>query len=73
MEKLKQKLQKSLEGHERKSGLHMIGGRERLVGRLLKMLDPSVHAREMRIISRRTRTGDAVNNQLSETASLHSS
>ena len=43
MENLKQKLEKTLEEHQRESGLHMIGGRERLVARLLKVLDPSVH------------------------------
>ena len=42
MENLKQKLEKTLEEHQRESGLHMIGGRERLVARLLKVLDPSV-------------------------------
>jgi hypothetical protein len=44
MENLKQKLEKTLEEHQRESGLHMIGGRERLVARLLKVLDPSVHS-----------------------------
>jgi hypothetical protein len=43
MENLKQKLEKTLEEHQRESGLHMIGGRERLVARLLKVLDPPVH------------------------------
>jgi len=44
MENLKEKLEKTLEEHQRESGLHMIGGRERLVARLLKVLDdPSVH------------------------------
>lgn len=43
MENLKQKLEQTLEEHQRESGLHMIGGRERLVARLLKVLDPSVH------------------------------
>jgi hypothetical protein len=46
MENLKQKLEKTLEEHQRESGLHMIGGRERLVARLLKVLDPSVHGLE---------------------------
>jgi hypothetical protein len=44
MENLKQKLEKTLEEHQRESGLHMIGGRERLLARLLKVLDPSVHS-----------------------------
>ena len=44
MENLKQKLEKTLEEHQRESGLHMIGGRERLVARLLKVLDPPVHS-----------------------------
>lgn len=43
MENLKEKLEKTLEEHQRESGLHMIGGRERLVARLLKVLDPSLH------------------------------
>lgn len=49
MENLKQKLEQTLEEHQRESGLHMIGGRERLVARLLKVLAPSAgnadHAR----------------------------
>jgi hypothetical protein len=40
MENLKEKLEKTLEEHQRESGLHMIGGRERLVARLLEVLDP---------------------------------
>jgi hypothetical protein len=40
MENLKEKWEKTLEEHQRESGLHMIGGRERLVARLLKVLDP---------------------------------
>jgi hypothetical protein len=44
MENLREKLEKTLEEHQRESGLHMIGGRERLVTRLLKVLDPPVHA-----------------------------
>jgi hypothetical protein len=43
MENLREKLEKTLEEHQRESGLHMIGGRERLVARLLKMLDPPAH------------------------------
>jgi hypothetical protein len=43
MENLKEKLEKSLEEHQRESGLHMIGGRERLVARLLKVLDSPLH------------------------------
>jgi hypothetical protein len=46
MENLKEKLEKTLEEHQRESGLHMIGGRERLVARLLKVLDPPAHAAE---------------------------
>jgi hypothetical protein len=40
MENLRKKLEKTLEEHQRESGLHMIGGREQLVARLLKVLDP---------------------------------
>jgi len=43
MENLKEKLEKTLEEHQRESGLHMIGGRDRLVARLLKVLDPTIH------------------------------
>jgi hypothetical protein len=43
MENLKEKLEKILREHQRESGLHMIGGRERLVARLLKVLDPPTH------------------------------
>jgi hypothetical protein len=43
MENLKEKLEKTLEEHQRESGLHMIGGRERLVARLLKVLDAPAH------------------------------
>jgi hypothetical protein len=43
MENLKEKLEKTLEEHQRESGLHMIGGRERLVARLMKVLDPPAH------------------------------
>jgi hypothetical protein len=43
MENLKEKLEKTLEEHQRESGLHVIGGRERLVARLLKALDPPFH------------------------------
>jgi hypothetical protein len=44
MENLKEKLEKTLEEHQRESGLHMIGGRERLVARLLKVLDPPLRS-----------------------------
>jgi len=40
MDNLREKLEKTLEEHQRESGLHMIGGREQLVARLLKVLDP---------------------------------
>jgi hypothetical protein len=44
MENLKEKLEKTLEEHQRESGLHVIGGRERLVARLLKVLDSPVRS-----------------------------
>ena len=63
MENLKQKLEKTLEEHQRESGLHMIGGRERLVARLLKVLDPSVHGGGKRgSQSSRMKMAAAVNN-----------
>jgi hypothetical protein len=43
MENLKEKLEKTLEEHQRESGLHVIGGRERLLARLLKVLDSPFH------------------------------
>ena len=44
MENLKEKLEKTIEEHQRESGLHMIGGRERLVARLLKVLGPPLRS-----------------------------
>ena len=44
MENLKEMLEKTLEEHQRESGLHVIGGRERLLARLLKVLDSPFHA-----------------------------
>jgi hypothetical protein len=38
MDNLRQKLEKVLAEHQRESGLHMIGGREQLIQRLLKEL-----------------------------------
>jgi len=39
VENLKAKLEQALEEHQRESGLHVIGGRARLVERLLEVLD----------------------------------
>jgi hypothetical protein len=39
MDGLRERLEKVLAEHQRESGLHMIGGRERLIQRLLKELD----------------------------------
>jgi len=38
MENLRERLEKVLAEHQRESGLHMIGGRERLIQRLLQEL-----------------------------------
>jgi hypothetical protein len=38
MENLREKLEKALAEHQRESGLHMIGGREQLIQRLMKEL-----------------------------------
>jgi len=38
MENLRERLEKVLAEHQRESGLHMIGGREQLIQRLLKEL-----------------------------------
>jgi hypothetical protein len=38
MADLRERLEKVLAEHQRESGLHMIGGRERLIQRLLKEL-----------------------------------
>ena len=43
MDNLKEKLERTLEEHQRESGLHVIGGRERLLARLLKVLDSPFH------------------------------
>jgi len=41
MDELREKLQKVLAEHQRESGLHMIGGCERLIQRLLQALRPA--------------------------------
>jgi hypothetical protein len=41
MDELREKLQKVLAEHQRESGLHMIGGCERLIQRLLRELRPA--------------------------------
>ena len=41
MDELREKLQKVLAEHQRESGLHMIGGCERLIQRLLEELRPA--------------------------------
>jgi hypothetical protein len=38
MDSLRERLERVLAEHQRESGLHMIGGRERLIQRLLKEL-----------------------------------
>jgi len=40
MENLRQKLEKELAEHQRESGLHVIGGRDRLIQRLLNVMEP---------------------------------
>ena len=42
MRDLKEKLESELAEHQRESGLHVIGGRDRLIQRLLKALGPLV-------------------------------
>jgi len=42
MENLRQKLEKELAEHQRESGLHVIGGRNRLIQRLLNVMEPMV-------------------------------
>jgi hypothetical protein len=39
MNELREKLEKALAEHQRESGLHMIGGREKLIQRLLEELN----------------------------------
>jgi hypothetical protein len=39
MNELREKLEKALAEHQQESGLHMIGGREKLIQRLLKELN----------------------------------
>jgi len=40
MENLRQRLEKELAEHQRESGLHVIGGRDRLIQRLLSVMEP---------------------------------
>jgi hypothetical protein len=46
MENLRQKLEKELAEHQRESGLHVIGGRDRLIQRLLNVMEPLVNVME---------------------------
>jgi hypothetical protein len=47
LENVRQELERILNEHQQESGLHMIGGREKLVSRLLELLMPqSVYRRE---------------------------
>jgi len=39
---LREKLESELAEHQRESGLHVIGGRDRLIQRLLKALGPFI-------------------------------
>ncbi|HYA22627.1 MAG TPA: hypothetical protein VEF05_00615 [Terriglobales bacterium] len=45
MEDLREKLESELAEHQRESGLHVIGGRDRLIQRLLSVLGPLVEGR----------------------------
>lgn len=45
MEDLREKLESELAEHQRESGLHVIGGRDRLIQRLLNVLGPLVEER----------------------------
>jgi hypothetical protein len=44
MSNLKHELERLLDEHQRESGLHMIGGREKLVQRLLSLFDATLSA-----------------------------
>jgi len=46
MEDLREKLESELAEHQRESGLHVIGGRDRLIQRLLSVLGPLVETRQ---------------------------
>jgi hypothetical protein len=46
MEDLREKLESELAEHQRESGLHVIGGRDRLIQRLLNVLGPLVEGRQ---------------------------
>jgi hypothetical protein len=46
MSELETKLNQVLEEHQHESGLHMIGGRRRLIDRLVKFFEEDLNAQE---------------------------
>ena len=47
MADLREKLESELAEHQRESGLHVIGGRDRLIQRLLNVLSPLIEERQV--------------------------
>jgi hypothetical protein len=52
MTELETKLNNLLEEHQHESGLHMIGGRRRLIDRLVKFFEQDVKSEEKNILTR---------------------
>ena len=49
MSELENKINHILEEHQHESGLHMIGGRRRLIDRLVQFVEEETHAKEAEI------------------------
>ena len=52
MTELETKLNHILEEHQHESGLHMIGGRKRLIDRLVQFVEEETHAQPPRVLAR---------------------
>jgi hypothetical protein len=52
MSELETKLNNILEEHQHESGLHMIGGRKRLVDRLVQFVEEETHSQPTQVLAR---------------------
>lgn len=52
MTELETKLNHILEEHQHESGLHMIGGRKRLVDRLVQFVEEETHSQPPQVLAR---------------------
>ena len=52
MSELETKLNHILEEHQHESGLHMIGGRKRLVDRLVQFVEEETHSQQTQVLAR---------------------